>query len=397
MGKKVRFSILLAHEQVTTTARRVASKETSSHLLITTFDHNFSRFARVLRQGLGPAFQHCDDADYEPHEPSASQLQMHSFARDPCRGNLDSVFMQQPQAHSIIVSTWSFGQFANRAAWPVLEKSGDALDAAVIGAMHAEDDLTNHTVGTGGYPDASGRVTCDAAVMRSPDAHGAVACISDVRHPILVARQVMEHSPHRLLVGAGALAFARAQGHAHHDLLTGEARQAYQQWKATSEPIRLANLEDQIGVRRNQIGEANHDTIGLIAIDAAGNLAAAVTTSGLAFKMPGRVGDSPIAGCGLYCVPGVGAAVCTGRGELVQGTCASFLAVELLRQGMTASDAALTVIRRIRDSHTLGPDDQVGIIVMDASGRSHAASLMSGFRYAIKTHDRDELIDAEVG
>ena len=295
----------------------------------------------------------------------------------------------------LIVSTWSFGQASNRVAWPILAGDGTSLDAVIAGAKHAEDDLSNHTVGTGGYPDAAGQVTCDAAVMLSPSEHGAAACVFDVRHPVLVARDVMRHTPHRLLVGERAVAFARLHGHARFDQLTPEARQAFENWKVSQKPLRLANLEDQI-VARQGIGETNHDTIGLIAIDRHGTLATAVTTSGLAFKLPGRVGDSPIVGAGLYCVPGVGAAVCTGRGELVQGVCGSFLAVELMRMGKSPHDAAAGVIARIRESHDPGDDDQVGIIVMNHLGIAHACCLLEGFKWSIKSNSRDEVMDASV-
>jgi N4-(beta-N-acetylglucosaminyl)-L-asparaginase len=298
------------------------------------------------------------------------------------------VVMNEP----VILSTWSFGQAANRAAWPLLVEGQSALDAAITAAMNAEDDLANHTVGTGGYPDASGQVTCDAAVMLSPFQHGAAACLHDVRHAVLVARDVMEKTPHRLLVGERAVAFARTQGHAPHRQLTDEARDAWLKWKQHQQPLLLANLEEQLSTRRT-IDEAHHDTIGVIALDTQGQLAAAVTTSGLAYKMPGRVGDSPIVGSGLYCVPGIGAAVCTGRGELVQGTCLSFFAVEQLRSGASPTQAAERAIARLRESYTLHADDQVGIIVMNARGIAHGASILPGFKWAMKSHEVDRVVE----
>ena len=229
----------------------------------------------------------------------------------------------------IILSTWSFGQRANRAAWPTLANNGSSLDAVEIACRDAESDLSNHTVGKGGRPDASGRVSLDASIMLSPARRGAVAFVRRFEHPISIARAVMEHSPHVLLAGDGAEEFAIEHGFSPTELLTEEMRLEWESWRAgmaksaPSGPRRTGptlNIEEQ----RN----TSHDTIGVLSLDAHGTLAGACTTSGMAYKLPGRVGDSPIIGHALYVDPTIGAAVATGHGELVMSVCGAFLAVE---------------------------------------------------------------------
>jgi N4-(beta-N-acetylglucosaminyl)-L-asparaginase len=298
-----------------------------------------------------------------------------------------------PMKVPIICATWSFGRRANNAAWPALQSGGSALDAVETAARDAESDPANHTVGTGGFTDASGRVSLDAAIMLSPARHGAVACVRDVEHPITLARRVMEQTPHRLLVGPDAEQFARDQGMPAVNLLTDDAARAYVEWSKTRQPLRLANLEDQIAHRNRAIGEQHHDTIGVLALDRSGTLAAACTTSGLAYKMPGRVGDSPIVGSGLYCDPKIGAVVCTGRGELVQGVCGSILAIEAMRNGRSTRDAIRQTLERMAETHELGDDDQVGMIILRPDGTMAAGSLMKGFLYSVRSCDRDETLE----
>jgi N4-(beta-N-acetylglucosaminyl)-L-asparaginase len=298
----------------------------------------------------------------------------------------------------IIISTWSWGVRANRAAWPTLMSGGSALDAVEIAGRDAEDDPANHTVGTGGFPDASGRVSLDAAVMLSPARAGGVGCIRQVAHPISVARAVMEKSSHRLLVGDDADHFALQNGFATSQLLTDDARQTWERWKQTGmRDLPMANIEEQFADRESRLRqEHDHDTIGIIAVDRAGRLCAGCTTSGLAYKLPGRVGDSPIIGHGLYCDPSVGAAVCTGHGELVMGVCGAFLAVESLRRGDDLQHAARRVLERFASSYELTPDNQVGVIVARPDGTFAAGSLIRGFRVAVRSVDRDELVQPQV-
>ena len=293
----------------------------------------------------------------------------------------------------LILSTWSFGQRANSAAWPILASGGAAIDAVERAGNDAEDDPENHTVGFGGYPDADGQVTLDASIMLSPARRGAVACVRRHLHVVSVARKVMESTRHVLLVGDAADDFADEHGIAPRDLLSPAARDAWERWRKTNRPpgLPVANIEER---RSWPDEEQTHDTIGILSIDARGMLAGACTTSGLAFKLPGRVGDSPIIGHGLYVDPSAGAAVCTGHGELVMGVCGAFLAVEHMRHGARPAEAAAAVIRRIRQSYDLRDDDQVGVITLGKDGDWGSAGLKCGFRVAVRSEARDELVEA---
>jgi N4-(beta-N-acetylglucosaminyl)-L-asparaginase len=288
----------------------------------------------------------------------------------------------------LILSTWSFGKRANAAAWPILASSGSALDAVETACRDAEDDLSNHTVGVGGYPDRDGNVSLDASIMLSPKQRGAVAAVRRFAHPVSIARRVMQRTPHVLLAGEGAEQFAREQGFEETQLLTDQARRAWEEWKkatpqASSGPGRpIGNIEE---------GMPSHDTIGVLAIDSSGTIAGACSTSGLRFKLPGRVGDSPIIGHALYVDPAVGAAVATGHGELVMSVCGAFLAVECMRGGASALDAAVQVQKRIAASFDLTSDDQVGIIVLHRSGEWRSAALRSGFKVAVRNADGDQV------
>jgi isoaspartyl peptidase/L-asparaginase-like protein (Ntn-hydrolase superfamily) len=294
-------------------------------------------------------------------------------------------------ATMLILSTWSFGQRANRAAWSTLANNGTSLDAVEIACRDAESDLSNHTVGKGGRPDASGEVSLDASIMLSPAKRGAVAHVRKYEHVVSIARAVMEHTPHVLLVGEGAERFAQERGFESTELLTDDMRLEWESWRRTeTKPGRsrpgspLRNIEEQ---QRD-----SHDTIGVLALDSSRTLAGACSTSGLAFKLPGRVGDSPIIGHALYVEPVIGAAVTTGHGELVMSVCGSFLAIELLRRGASPIDAAMEVLERVQQTQPLTEQDQVGIIVLKPDGTWDAASLRKGFKVAVKDSSRDELI-----
>jgi isoaspartyl peptidase/L-asparaginase-like protein (Ntn-hydrolase superfamily) len=292
--------------------------------------------------------------------------------------------------YPLILSTWSHGLPANRAAWPALASGGSALDAVERAAIYAEEDLSNRTVGIGGRPDASGRVSLDASIMLSPARRGGVGAVRRFAHVTSIARRVMERTPHVLLAGPDADAFAEEQGFSPVKLLTEESRADWESWRAArAKATPVANIEEKSAARAR---DEDHDTIGILAVDRAGVLAGACSTSGLAYKLPGRVGDSPIVGHGLYVDPVAGAAVATGHGELVMGVCGSFLAVESLRNGASAREAARTVIDRVAAAYELGPQDQVGIIVLEPSGHFAGASLRPGFQVAVRTLDRDELV-----
>lgn len=297
----------------------------------------------------------------------------------------------------LMLATWTFGRAANAAGWPhLVAPDGGALDAVEHACRQAEADPENMTVGFGGRPDAAGEVTLDAAVMRSPARCGSVCFVRRFVHPVTLARLVMERSPHVLLVGDGAERFARAHGQPEQDLLTPAARAAYDAWRAASPGAAAApeaNIEERSAPPPGQTGTGSHDMIGVLALDGAGRLAGACSSSGLAFKHPGRVGDSPIVGHGLYVDPARGAAVATGHGELIMGVCGTFLAVERMGQGDSPRRAAEAVIRRVAEADDLADDDQVGLIALAPSGVWSSAALRPGFRVAVRTADRDDLVD----
>jgi isoaspartyl peptidase/L-asparaginase-like protein (Ntn-hydrolase superfamily) len=196
----------------------------------------------------------------------------------------------------------------------------------------------------------------------------------------------MEQTPHNLLAGGDADQFAVEQGMQTGELLTSAAKKQWEQWRsseASSNPI--ANIEE--------IRAENHDTIGVLALDRQGTVAAGCSTSGLSWKLPGRVGDSPIIGQGLYTDPALGACVCTGHGELVAGICGAFLAIEILRRGGSPEDACAEVMNRLTKSYRLHEQDQVGVIVLARSGKFATASLRQGYKTAIRTADREEIIE----
>lgn len=283
----------------------------------------------------------------------------------------------------LIVSTWDFGRAANIAALASLNAGGSALDAVEAGARVPEADPTNHSVGLGGYPDRDGRVTLDAAIMDDQGGLGAVAALEDIVHAVSVARRVMETTPHTMLVGEGALQFALAQGFPQEKLLTPESEAAWREWLKTSKYQPQANIENTN--RWAPPGsKLDHDTIGILALDGAGRIAGACTTSGMAFKMRGRVGDSPIAGAGLFVEPGVGAATSTGVGEEVMRIAGSARVVHSMRAGLSPAAAcreAVLHIRRVRGERL--QDEQVGFLAIDRAGRWGAYALQPGFTFAV--------------
>lgn len=285
-----------------------------------------------------------------------------------------------------VVSTWDFGVGANRAAWAILGRGGSALDAVEAGARWAEADLCNPSVGRCGNPDRDGVLTLDASIMDGDGRCGAVAALEDIDHPISVARRVMEKTPHVMLVGEGAQQFAIAQGFEKKPLLTDEARKAWREWLKTSEYKPRINAEREHRFRGVRPGDsANHDTLGILALDASGRLAGACTTSGMAWKMHGRVGDSPIVGAGLYVDNDVGGATASGVGEEMIRNAASFLVVELMRQGRSPGDACREAIERVvrkrpEASRTL----QVCFLALNKHGEVGAFALHKGFVYAVQ-------------
>jgi N4-(beta-N-acetylglucosaminyl)-L-asparaginase len=299
-----------------------------------------------------------------------------------------------------VVSTWDFGVAANQAAWAVLAKNGRALDAVEAGARVPEVDLRNHSVGRAGYPDRDGHVTLDASIMDERGNCGAVAAIEHIAHPISVARRVMEKTPHVLLVGDGALQFAIEQGFPKEELLTPESRKAWQEWlkSANYKPAANSEVKTYESTPSKVRGDAkNHDTLGMLAIDALGNLSGACTTSGMAWKLHGRVGDSPIVGAGLYVDNDIGGATSTGVGEEVIRNCGSFLVVELMRQGHSPEDACRAAVERIlKRRPELAKDTQVGFLALNKRGDVGAWAIQKGFSYAVcDAKKQDALIPAQ--
>jgi isoaspartyl peptidase/L-asparaginase-like protein (Ntn-hydrolase superfamily) len=272
------------------------------------------------------------------------------------------------------------GLGANEGAWNVLSSGGDALTAVEQGVWIPEADPKEMTVGLGGFPDREGRVTLDACVMRGDGACGAVLALENIVHPVSVARAVMEKTPHVILTGDGALQFALQQGFKKENLLTPESEKAWKEWLKKSEYKPIINIE-------------NHDTIGMLAIDQAGKLAGACTTSGMAFKMRGRIGDSPIIGAGLFVDEEVGGATATGHGEEVIRIAGSHLVVELMRQGKSPEAACKEAVDRVykRQKHRI-KDIQVGFIAVSKEGEYGAYCVHKGFSYAVKTAQKTELI-----
>lgn len=293
----------------------------------------------------------------------------------------------------LILSTWRFGKIANTAGWPVLIEKKNALDAVEAACAAVEEDPSVTSVGYGGFPDASGEVTLDALIMTGPDRCGAVACLRRFAPAISVARRVMEKTPHLLLVGSGAEEFAFREGFRPRELLSETARRAWQDWKQRhlERPEREDSLPSQPWETTDYDSLA-HDTIGVLAMDETGAIAGGCSTSGLAFKLPGRVGDSPIVGHGLYVDREVGAAVGTGHGELIMRVCGSFLIVEEMRRGKTPLQAIQSALSRIL--HTCRPKkgQQAAFIALRKDGTWAGASLRAGFQMAVRDSRRDELL-----
>lgn len=294
----------------------------------------------------------------------------------------------------IVISTWDFGIAANQAAWEVLKKGGKAIDAVEQGVRVPEADLKNMTVGKGGYPDRDGIVTLDACIMDSEGNCGSVAALEHIAHPISVARLVMDKTPHVMLAGDGALQFALENGFEKEDLLTPEGEKAWKEWLKEKKYKPVMNIENKsFAVERLPGNQYNHDTIGMLALDAQGNLSGACTTSGMAFKMHGRVGDSPIIGAGLYVDNEVGGATSTGVGEEVIRTVGSFLVVELMRQGYSPEDACKEAVKRIvKKKPNIAKDIQVGFLALNKKGEYGSYALQKGFSYAVCHDEKQDLL-----
>ncbi|QNJ97770.1 N(4)-(beta-N-acetylglucosaminyl)-L-asparaginase [Constantimarinum furrinae] len=265
----------------------------------------------------------------------------------------------------LVIATWNVPESTAK-AWEVIQEGKSALDAVEQGCMVEEANAEGQSVGIGGLPDRDGRVTLDACIMNKEGNYGAVVCMQHIIHPISVARKVMEDTPHVILAGTGAEEFAVSLGFKRTDLLTETSKKAWEEWKKTSEYKPIINIE-------------NHDTIGMLAIDKNGDISGGCTTSGLAYKMAGRVGDSAIIGSGLFIDNEVGGATATGLGEEVLKTVGSFLIVELMRQGKTPQQACEEAIARIIKKSPNYKDFQVGYIAVNKKGETGFYGIHEGF------------------
>ncbi len=286
-----------------------------------------------------------------------------------------------PSTKSIptVISTWN-NRVANEKAWSIIENGGRAIDAVEQGVKLVEADPEDQSVGYGGRPDRDGNVTLDACIMDEAGNAGAVCFLQNIKHPISVARKVMEDTPHVILAGEGALKFALSEGFKEEDLLTELSRNEWEEWRKTSDYKPKINIE-------------NHDTIGMLAIDQAGNISGACTTSGLAYKMQGRVGDSPIIGAGLYIDNEVGGATATGMGEAVLKSVGSFLVVELMRQGKSPDEACKEAVMRIIKKQDY-KDLQVGYLAVNKAGETGSYSIHPGFTYVVNKASKTQTKDA---
>jgi len=283
----------------------------------------------------------------------------------------------------LILSTWNHGMPANDKAWEVLMKTGNLVEAVEEGVKVTELDMDNLSVGLQGLPDREGITTLDASIMKGDGSCGSVAFVRQVKHPITLARKVMEETPHVMLAGEGARQFAMSQGMIiEKEVLSPKANELYQEWKKNSLYKPVINIE-------------NHDTIGMIAIDENGKMAGSCTTSGLAYKMHGRIGDSPIIGAGLFVDDEVGAATATGLGESIIRICGSFLIVELMRQGRTPQEACEEAVRRLIAKNKNIEDIQAGFLAINKDGEYGAYAVHPGFNFAQHHHQDKALIDAK--
>ena len=278
----------------------------------------------------------------------------------------------------LIVSTWPFGKPSNEEALKVLSQGGSILDAVEQGINLAESTSPDQSVGLGGKPNAAGVVQLDACIMFGPGHKGgSVGGLEGIRHPISVARRVMEKTKHVMLVGEGARMFAIEEG---LESIPVDTRERYEKWK--KERAKTSTQKSN-----------SHDTIALLVVGADGNIAGGCSTSGLSGKLPGRVGDSPILGSGLYVDNEVGAAGATGIGENVMRYCATFRIVEYMRQGLTPDEACLETIRQIArvDPKSIA-ELSINFIALDKHGRYGAAGTDRNFQFAVTTKGNSRVL-----
>ncbi|MCC7029975.1 MAG: N(4)-(beta-N-acetylglucosaminyl)-L-asparaginase [Chitinophagaceae bacterium] len=296
------------------------------------------------------------------------------------------------QVKPIVISTWQGNVKANEKAWEQLMNNLPALEAVHQGVMVPEADPDDMSVGYGGLPDRDGVVTLDACIMDHLGNIGAVMALENIIHASSVARGVMEKTPHVQLVGDGALQFALEQGFKKENLLTEKSVAAWKEWLKTS----LYNPMTTVEEIQKSI-ENNHDTIGMLALDHQGNLSGACSTSGMAYKLHGRVGDSPIIGAGLYVDNEIGAATATGVGEEVVRICGSHTIVEAMRYGKSPEEACKSAVERLikMKGETYCKKVQIGFIAVDKNGNTGCYSLLPKFTMAVRDQVGSRVIQAK--
>jgi N4-(beta-N-acetylglucosaminyl)-L-asparaginase len=324
----------------------------------------------------------------------------------------DTLLLFPPMPEPLLLSTWSFGLRGNVAAWPALAAGGSSLDAVETVCRVVEADEEVDSVGYGGLPDSDGTVSLDGCIMLSPARCGSVCAIRRHLHPVSIARAVMERTGCVMLAGEGADAFAAAQGFEAAELLAESAQTRWRQWKDRPKVIDQSRDRGYAppppeGARGGSASEPSdgstgrdgalppgaHDTIAAVALDRQGVLAGACSSSGLPFKLPGRVGDSPLIGHGVYVDPIHGAAVATGEGELIMGLCSSFLVVEQMRRGAAPLDAIVEALERYRSSYQLREHHQVALLALKRDGQWAAGALRSGYKTSVTSATRSEVVD----
>ena len=310
---------------------------------------------------------------------TASALACESKSND---AKASSVQPTSKPNYPIVVATWNYPN-AIAKAWEVLSKGESALDAVEEGCKVEEANLKNQSVGNGGRPDRDGQVTLDASIMDKQGNCGSVVYLQNYTHAISVARKVMEDTPHVMLAGDGAEEFAKSIGLQPEDLLTEDTKKQWEKWKVESKYEPIINIE-------------NHDTIGMLAIDKNGDISGACSTSGLAYKMKGRVGDSPIIGSGLFIDNEIGGCTATGMGEEVVKTVGSFLVVELMRQGKTPQEACEEAVNRIvKKPNSNYKNFQVGYVALNKNGEMGSYSIHQGFTVSKFQNDNSENIPSD--
>lgn len=280
--------------------------------------------------------------------------------------------LPQTALKPVVISTWEPNVPSNKIAAAILEKGGRALDAVEQGVRNTESDPNDTSVGLGGYPDREGKVTLDASIMDEFGNAGAVAALEQIEHPVSVARLVMEKTPHVLLVGEGALQFALKNGIKKRNLLTPQSKKEWEAWKQQQRQMPAPHLNNY-----------NHDTIGMLALDQKGNLSGACSTSGWAFKLRGRVGDSPIIGAGLFVDNEVGAVSTSGLGEINLKMLGCLLVTEYMRAGKSPQTACELVIERMAKKIPNVSEVQIGFVALNKQGETGVFSLTKGFTAAL--------------